>query len=97
MDSHYQIKFIYFTLEVKFKVISLSFRISIVVHVNFFLEDTDICYPKIKEMYGLTGIIFCDWTSRLDIWAVVRYLADPCLVILDVMTTEKHPEIFQSD
>ena len=48
-------------------------------------------------MYGLTGFIFCDKTSKLDIWAVARNLADPCSVILDVMKTEKHPEIFQSD
>ena len=71
----------------KFKVISLSFRTSIVVHVKTNLEDTDICYPKIKWNLGV---------PKLEIWDSRRPLADRCSVILDVMKTEKHPEIFQS-
>ena len=34
---------------------------SIVVQVNFFLEDADVCYQKIKEFRGLACIL-----SRLD-------------------------------
>ena len=50
-----------------FKVISLSFRTSIVVHVNFFIKDTDMCYPKCKRNVWVDRLYVCDWTPRLDI------------------------------